>query len=161
MTLDALPDQTFEGEVTDIANEGMANNGVSAFDVTIHLSKSEGIRAGMTAQASIDIEKKSDILLVPIEAVQDNDGKKFVILKSNQETTSQRQTITREIKTGIHNEDFIEITDGLKAGDLVVLPSIVQNTENGFGFFGGGNKKRSTVKNSSGKNTKKGGGSNE
>lgn len=78
--VDAFPDQTFEGVVSDIANEGVASGGVSLFDVTIALNNSEGVRVGMSAEATIITEEKKDILTLPIEAVQQRAGRYFVML---------------------------------------------------------------------------------
>lgn len=75
ISLDALPDTEFKGTVTKIANEGTASNGVSLFDVTVGLTSSEGVLVGMSAEVSVTTAEKKDILLVPIEAVQERNGK--------------------------------------------------------------------------------------
>ncbi|ANS75547.1 hypothetical protein AWM70_13845 [Paenibacillus yonginensis] len=80
VTLDALPDQTFDGEVSEIANEGTSSNGVSLFDVTIALKNADEARVGMSAEASIIIEEKKDVLTLPIEAVQQRGDNYMVIL---------------------------------------------------------------------------------
>ncbi|WP_410771800.1 efflux RND transporter periplasmic adaptor subunit [Fontibacillus sp. BL9] len=80
--LDALPDQSIDGVVSAIANEGSASNGVSLFDVTVKLNQSDGVRVGMSAEASIVLSDKSDILTLPVEAVQKRDDTYFVILPS-------------------------------------------------------------------------------
>ncbi|GAA0382253.1 efflux RND transporter periplasmic adaptor subunit [Paenibacillus motobuensis] len=82
LQLDALPDQTIEGTVSDISNEGSASNGVSLFDVTIKMNPTDGTRVGMTAEATIIVNEKEDILKLPIEAVQKLGEKYFVILPS-------------------------------------------------------------------------------
>jgi HlyD family secretion protein len=78
--VDALPEQTFEGTVSDIADEGVASGGVSLFDVTIALNDSEGVRVGMSAEATIITEEKQDVLTLPIEAVQQRGGRYVVLL---------------------------------------------------------------------------------
>lgn len=78
VTLDALPDTEFTGEVTDIAEEGTASNGVSLFDVTVGMKTSEGARVGMSAEVSITTAEKKDVLTVPIEAVKEIGGKYMV-----------------------------------------------------------------------------------
>ncbi|WP_059046608.1 efflux RND transporter periplasmic adaptor subunit [Paenibacillus rubinfantis] len=78
--VDALPDQTFEGVVSDIADEGVASGGVSLFDVTIALNDSTGVRVGMSAEATIITEEKQDVLTLPIEAVQQRGGRYVVLL---------------------------------------------------------------------------------
>ncbi|RRJ64288.1 efflux RND transporter periplasmic adaptor subunit [Paenibacillus oralis] len=80
VSIDALEGQTIEGEVTDIADEGVTSNGVSLFDVTIGLKNSENVRVGMSAEATIIIDEKTGILTLPIEAVQQRGDKYMVIL---------------------------------------------------------------------------------
>lgn len=143
VTVDALPDKKFEGEVVKIAQEGTSQNGVANFDVTIKLVKHEGVLAGMSAEASILVAQKENTLLVPIEAVHETRGKKFVMLAGGDASETgakdaQAQMQMKEVKVGIHNEDRIEIVSGLTEGEQVMLPETVkkQNTAGGFGGFG-------------------------
>ncbi|MHA6531469.1 efflux RND transporter periplasmic adaptor subunit [Paenibacillus sp. BAC0078] len=78
ITLDALEDKEFTGKVIDIAKEGTSSNGVSLFDVTVGLNKSDGVLVGMSAEVAITIEQKKDVLTVPLEAVTEVNGKYFV-----------------------------------------------------------------------------------
>lgn len=80
VTLDALEDAEIEGKVTKIADEGTATNGVSVFDVTIAFKAVEGVKSGMTSQAEILVERKEDVLMLPIEAVREFGGQKAVQL---------------------------------------------------------------------------------
>ncbi|WP_019912353.1 efflux RND transporter periplasmic adaptor subunit [Paenibacillus sp. HW567] len=78
ITLDALEDKEFSGKVIDIAKEGTSSNGVSLFNVTVGLGKSDGVLVGMSAEVAITIEQKNDVLTVPLEAVTEVNGKYFV-----------------------------------------------------------------------------------
>lgn len=78
ITLDALEDKEFAGKVIDIAKEGTSSNGVSLFDVTVGLDKSDDVLVGMSAEVAITIEQKNDVLTVPLEAVTEVNGKYFV-----------------------------------------------------------------------------------
>ncbi|MEK3752226.1 efflux RND transporter periplasmic adaptor subunit [Paenibacillus sp. FSL E2-8871] len=80
ISLDALPDTEFKGSVTKIAKEGTVSNGVSLFDVTVGLTTSEGALVGMSAEVSVTTAEKKDVLTVPIEAVQERNGKYTVSL---------------------------------------------------------------------------------
>lgn len=84
LTFDALADKTIEGTISAIADEGTASGGVSVFDVTIHLSSSQGVKSGMSVQAQIDVNSKSDVLLVPIEAVTQRNGMSYVTVWADQ-----------------------------------------------------------------------------
>ena len=39
ITASAFEDETFEGEVTKVAEEGTSSNGVSSFDVTVEITR--------------------------------------------------------------------------------------------------------------------------
>jgi len=84
VTIDALPGKAVEGQVTEVADEGTAQNGVSVFTVTIGLNKAEGVKIGMTAQSVIKVEEKKDVLLLPIEAVQQVGGRYLVFVPASE-----------------------------------------------------------------------------
>ncbi|TLS49036.1 efflux RND transporter periplasmic adaptor subunit [Paenibacillus antri] len=87
--VDALPDAVFAGQVAAIAEEGTANNGVASFDVTVLLTDIEGLKAGMSAEASIVTAKKTDALFLPIDAVQSFRGQYFVSVPSAEGSAEQ------------------------------------------------------------------------
>jgi len=142
---DALPDRVFEGTVAEIADEGATSNGVATFDVTVLLAEADGLKAGMSAEATITTMEKKDALYVPIEAVQSVRGQYFVFVPGEEENARpegetpaagsigerlaarMRQTGMKRVRVevGVHNEDFIEIVSGLAEGDTVILPMAV------------------------------------
>lgn len=90
VSVEALEDETFTGKVTEIAKEGTSSNGVASFDVTITVEKgdSKTIKAGMSAEASITIDKKDDALLLPIDAVQSLGDRYMVVLPTAEQTAA-------------------------------------------------------------------------
>jgi len=115
LTLDALPNRTFRGTVTAIAPQGVNRDGVSTFSVTIDIEKPDGILPGMTANVSILIERKQNVLLIPSEAVRKVGGKDSVNVLVD--GIPQR----REVQVGAQNAYQVEITSGLKEGEVIVL----------------------------------------
>lgn len=86
ITFDALPDQTFTGYVSEIASEGTVSNNVASFDVTVTLDPADSLKVlkeGMTANVEILINRKENVITVPIEAVQERQGRKFVIVEND------------------------------------------------------------------------------
>ncbi len=140
--VDAFPEETFRGEVSEIAREGTSQNGVSTFDVKILMERNDKLRSGMSASAEIMIEGKEDVLMVPIEAVQQRNGQSFVRVmnssSSETENNLQEQGEMKAVQTGIHNETFMEIINGLEAGEKVVIPSVIRQQSNQAPNFGGG-----------------------
>lgn len=134
ITIDALPGQTVEGTVTQIAEEGVVQNGAAYYPVTLTLPPTPGLKAGMTANARILVAKKDDALLLPVEAVQERNGRFFVVLPADTNSASMEQGTRRqmkEIKVGLYNETFVEVLEGLKEGDTVVVPQAVRTTNSG------------------------------
>ncbi|WP_019914672.1 efflux RND transporter periplasmic adaptor subunit [Paenibacillus sp. HW567] len=145
--LDALANKLYSGKVVAIADEGKVTNGVSLFDVTIRLTDPSAVKAGMSAQGTIQIEEKKGILVLPIESVTQRGDKYFVqVLDTTAKTTSPDMTPVpeeKEVKVGVHDESQIEITSGLKLGDQVVIPTVIAPSgaspaSQDQGFFGGG-----------------------
>ncbi len=126
LQLDAIPEKTYNGKVSMIANEGAIKNGVSTFGVTIHLDQPGEIKAGMSAQATILVEQKKNILVLPIESVIQQ-GNQYVVQKARVSAGTQNAqpdtTTEQKVNIGIHDDSQIEIKSGLKEGDLVVIPS--------------------------------------
>ncbi|AKP48655.1 efflux RND transporter periplasmic adaptor subunit [Bacillus smithii] len=117
--VNAFPDTTYTGKVTAVANEGTVSNGVSTFDVTVHMNKPTNVKVGMTTEVSILVQSKDNALYVPIEAVHSINNEKYVVVEKGDGSVA-RQTV----KTGISNEDYVEITDGLTEGEVVQLPRV-------------------------------------
>lgn len=88
--VEALADRTFTGKVSAIAQEGKASNGVSSFDVTITLDEVADLKAGMSAEASILTEQKTDALYLPVEAVQSFGNRYFVMVPSANGTAAEQ-----------------------------------------------------------------------
>lgn len=126
ITSQAIPGEKFTGEVSKIAHEGVAKDGVATFDVTLKVNEPKQLRAGMTINADIVSASKNDALLLPIEAVQQRGDKKIVLLKGgNQED----KPTPREVKLGLVTENTVEITEGVKEGDVVVYSTFIKNTK--------------------------------
>lgn len=110
VTVTALPDKTYTGKVKEIAEQGQVQNGVSSFSVIISLDKTDDLKAGMTADASILVNEKKDALYVPIEAVQKDSDDKYYVLVPEEKDNGKTKKVKKFVETGLHNEDNIEIT---------------------------------------------------
>lgn len=75
------------------------------------------LRIAMTAQVTLLAGEGKNTLLVPIQAVHKTDGNKQQV----QVLTGNGKLETRQVKTGITNSVDIQILDGLKVGENVVL----------------------------------------
>ncbi|QCT03541.1 efflux transporter [Paenibacillus algicola] len=82
--VEALPQQSYTGEVTQIAEEGNSTGGVAHFEVTILLKDHTGLKSGMSAEATIQVEQKADVLYLPITAVQSSQNQYYVRVPQNE-----------------------------------------------------------------------------
>ncbi|MEH7107903.1 efflux RND transporter periplasmic adaptor subunit [Bacillus sp. JJ1764] len=162
LTVTPYPDATYTGMVTAVANEGTSESGSSTFDVTIHLVKSDNLKVGMSTEAEILAESKDNALYVPVDAVHTKNETKYVnVMKSSSNSAGSSKTEQRTIKTGISNDDYIEITEGVTEGDYIKLPKRTASTSTsnqggmmpGFDGMDGGTRPPSGNGNSSSNNS--------
>lgn len=140
--VDAYLDRKFKGIVTEIANSakttGVSADQVTNFDVKILVlpqsyqnlvdaGDKNPFRPGMSASVDIQTESKSDITTVPIQSVTTRtDTTKNVVKASDKEIrtlvfiTDGKYALARDVKTGIQDNNFIEILSGVTAGDRVI-----------------------------------------
>lgn len=116
-TLAAYPDQTFKGTVAALGKEGYTENNNVNFPGTISVDYDAKILPGMTADVSIVIQDKKNIIILPLNAVKEGEGgKKFVTVVKADNTREKR-----EITTGVSDDNNIEITTGLKEGEQIEI----------------------------------------
>lgn len=96
VTVDAIPDKQFKGVVTKVSNEGTTENGVTTYEVTITIQNPENIKEGMNANATIIVQHKENILMLPITAVQKGSRSSFVLVpKDNTGSQNNMQSGTQ------------------------------------------------------------------
>lgn len=115
IALDAFPDATFSGKVSYISyiSETSAG-GATVFPVKIAFDEPQKLRIGLNGDVTIETSSIPDALLVPIEAIREQDAGKFVYKK-----TDKTYTLV-PVTTGEQNDTDVIITDGLSRGDVVV-----------------------------------------
>lgn len=123
VTLDALPGKTYEAEITKIAPASITpkDKQVDVFPVEATLTRADtAIKPGMTADVRIHIEKKANVISLPIEAVVKENGKQFVS-KVIPLDKGKQKTDKVEVAVGARNDREIEIQSGIKEGDKVLI----------------------------------------
>ena len=115
--LDALPQLEQPGKVNFISSLPTVKAGVVTYKAVIGLrSGSTELKDGMSGTARITYDRVSDVLLVPDAAVRDKYTRPWV------EVVSGDKVEKRNITLGRSGGREREVVNGLKAGDLVVLP---------------------------------------
>jgi len=117
VTVDAIPGEVFEGKVMNL-NQFTDQNGKTVYNVQISVVGREGLRPGMNTNCFIDSGESIDTLLVPIEAVFEEDGKQKVEIIN---AAGEAEII--EIEVGLMNDNQVEVLSGLEEGQNVVTGS--------------------------------------
>jgi HlyD family secretion protein len=112
----ALPETRIQGRVDRIYPKAKKEGNATLFDIEIGILDRAGatLRAGFSATASIQIQKRTQVLLLPERLILFENGKRFV------EVPQGEQTRKVEVRTGLSDGLNIEIVSGLKEGDKVV-----------------------------------------
>ena len=116
ITLDALPDQTFEGTISRVSPLASQSTGTAKYTIDITIPMHEEMRIGMSASASIEIFSAEDVLLLPLDALQQMGDDMFVYRSYDEEGNLIDEQI---VETGISDTDYVEIVSGLEEGDTV------------------------------------------
>jgi len=119
--IDALPEARLTGTVTKIAimpdrTNWWLNPGLKTYTTEVTLDETPGgLKPGMSAQVEILVDRRDDVLQVPISSVHVEKGFQAVYVDSPQGIQTRRVTV------GLSNQQRVEILDGLKAGERVYL----------------------------------------
>lgn len=117
ITVNALPDEVFEGEITKVAMSGSGNGGSSKFAVEITLPRQSDMLSGMSASAVISLYEKMDVLTLPAAALSEDGAKTIVYTALDQKTGEPANPV--EVTTGLSDGETVEILSGLQSGDSV------------------------------------------
>ena len=134
LTVSALEDKEFKGKVTSVAKEASTDSTSSTakYAVTVKVTKPTGLLIGMTAEATITTSDKTDVVTVPIEALQKEDDKYYVLIPSSttaSDDSSSVSTTKQTVEVGLENEEVAEITSGLDEGTTIVLPTFESSSD--------------------------------
>lgn len=118
--VESCKDKTFEGKVTRIDPMAVDKDNVVTFDVRVSILNPGGeLKAGMTANAEILLEKHANVLQIPEDAlVYDKDRKAYVEIPDRGGKDNKKKV---PVEVGISNGVRAEIRSGLKENDRVVL----------------------------------------
>jgi len=128
-TVDAFPDLLFKGRVSQVRNAPITVQNVVTYDVVVRVDNPEfKLRPGMTANVSIIVEEKKDVLRIPNSALRFRPswverekrmgkGKGVWIMDGDKPKRV-------ELSTGISDGSYTEVISGLREGDNVIIEEI-------------------------------------
>ncbi|MDE6693993.1 MAG: efflux transporter periplasmic adaptor subunit, partial [Muribaculaceae bacterium] len=117
ITIGALPDVTYDGEIEYIAPKRTESNGSKKFEIKAAIKVEPGVelRAGYSANASVVLQKAADVLTVPEVTVewQGDSTYVYVLTAETPEQTFRRTPITTGISDGVN----VQVTGGINETD--------------------------------------------
>ena len=126
ITVDALPDTTFPGAVTEIApastnafdtTSASSTSSISKFSVKVGFARYDPrLRSGMSANVAIISQKHAHVVLAPLEAVPFT-GKQGQVTVLKAAGRQEKRTVV----TGLRNDTDVEIVSGLHTGETLVV----------------------------------------
>ncbi len=120
--VETFRDKVFNGQVTQISPMGVEKDNVTNFEVRVSIDNpGKELKANMTANAEIVLEEHPNSLLLPeVAIVYDGEKHPFVDLVDAGAKNGRRRV---PVKLGVSNGSRIQVLEGVKEGDRVVLPS--------------------------------------
>jgi multidrug efflux pump subunit AcrA (membrane-fusion protein) len=138
VTISAIKDKTFKGEVTRVDDYGTDTSGVITYNVFVRVTNpDEQIRPLMSAVVVVQTTKHENALVVPNSAVKPYKGGKAVQVRDTSKPTDQLKYV--QVKTGIKNTSQTEILEGVTEGEEIVTSTTASSTttKSGGGILGG------------------------
>lgn len=114
VSVDAYPEENFLGRVVKVAPAVDPRSRKLKVELEIE-NKDHRLKPGMFADVEIIYNEHSNVLVVPRISVLEKEGRTILF------TVEDGRAKLREVKTGISDEEKIEIVEGLSEGESVVI----------------------------------------
>ena len=148
LTFDAIDGLSITGQIALIDTLGTVTQGVVNYAIKISFdTQDERVKPGMSANASIILDVKPDVLAVPASAVKTDNSGSYV---QQLDATGKPQNIP--VTIGFATDTQVEIVSGLKEGDTIITQTIKvgatapaaasRTAANPFSAIGGGGGNR-------------------
>jgi multidrug efflux pump subunit AcrA (membrane-fusion protein) len=119
--VDAEPGKVLEGRVAELAllpdsSSSRYTPNLKVYPANIHIIGNQPwLKPGMNAKAEIIVDQLAEVLYVPVQSIEVEADQHFCYIRNNGKLER------RSIKTGVFNDEFIEVRDGLQSGESVAL----------------------------------------
>jgi len=119
--IDSFSDSNFDSEITYISFTPVSGQSSTVYEIRFKLpvdNKDLNYRLGMDGDALITLASEDNALTVPLDAINDDNGKSYVWLKDGD------KLIKKYVTTGIENDTEVQILEGLNSNDSVIIKKI-------------------------------------
>ena len=113
LAVDALPGKSFEGRIDRVSP--VVDSGSGTFRVVCAFDGGGELQPGMFGRIRINYDQRADALAIPRNALLDDGSAPAVF------TVRGGKAVRTELKLGYVDGEWVEVRDGLRAGDPVVV----------------------------------------
>lgn len=143
VTINAYPDQVFSGTVTYVYPTLKAETRTVPIRVEL-ANAGQRLKPGMFAQVDIAAGIKAKVITIPLSAVIDSGTRQIVLIQQG-----EGRFEPREVKLGSRSDNYAEVRDGVKDGELVVVAAnflidAESNLKAAIGGFGDASPSKAT-----------------
>ena len=128
-TVDAYPDDTFEGTVKQVRQEATTTNNVVTYEVVISAPNADlKLKPGLTANVTIYTAERKNVMCVPSKALRytptkETIGKRKIVDcngKNKVWTLEGNNIVAHRVNIGMTDGTNTELLDGMKTGTQVI-----------------------------------------
>lgn len=119
--VDAEPGRVLEGRLAELAlmpdsSSSRYTPNLKVYPASVHITGTyPWLRPGMNAKVEIVVDQLTDVVFVPVQSVEVEQDQHYCYIRSGSKLER------RFIKTGVFNDEFIEVRDGVTPGEEVAL----------------------------------------
>lgn len=124
--VDAEPGKILEGRVAELAllpdsGSSRYTPNLKVYPASIHIQGTHNwMKPGMNAKTEIIVDQLADVMFVPVQSIEVQDDQHYCYVSMDSGLSR------RSVVTGLFNDEFIEVREGLEFGEKVAL-SIPKN----------------------------------
>lgn len=107
--------KTFAGKLARFTNSVESNSRTMEVEIDVANPRGE-LKPGMAAEAVVNVSSRPNALTVPVQAVSNSGGNRFVLVVNRENVVEERQIVT-----GFEGAARVEVLDGVQAGEAVVV----------------------------------------
>lgn len=117
ITADSVPGRTFKGTVKSVGEQGKATGGVIYFPVRIRVEDgTDVLKAGMTADVNIIVDKRVDVPVIPNAALEERRGQLMA-----RTLDENKRPLFKRVQLGLTDGTITEVISGLELGEQVAV----------------------------------------
>lgn len=116
--------QTFNAKVTSVDYSSTSRGSIAYYTGKLEINVTEGLYPGMQVKVKVPQTLASDTLILSTDALSfDDSNKPYVFVKQEDGSMTEKY-----VTLGEKNDDYVQITDGLTAGDTVYAKQETETT---------------------------------